>query len=79
MPHSRVLLHQPSGGVQGTSMDVEIQTREMVRMRKILNVIIANHTGQPVKKIEKDTERDFILDAEESKAYGIIDEVITKK
>jgi ATP-dependent Clp protease, protease subunit len=79
LPHSRVLLHQPSGGVQGTSMDVEIQTREMVRMRKILNVIIANHTGQPVKKIEKDTERDFILDAEESKAYGIIDEVITKK
>jgi ATP-dependent Clp protease, protease subunit len=79
LPHSRVLLHQPSGGVQGTSMDVEIQTREMVRMRKILNVIIANHTGQPVKKIEKDTERDFILDAEEAKAYGIIDEVITKK
>lgn len=79
LPHSRVLLHQPSGGVQGTSMDVEIQTREMVRMRKILNEIIANHTGQPVKKIEKDTERDFILNAEEAKNYGIIDEVIVKK
>ncbi|MBM3699672.1 MAG: ATP-dependent Clp protease proteolytic subunit [Actinobacteria bacterium] len=79
LPHSRVLLHQPSGGVQGTSMDVEIQTREMVRMRKILNEIIANHTGQPVKKIEKDTERDFILNAEEAKNYGIIDEVIIKK
>ena len=79
LPHSRVLLHQPSGGVQGTSMDVEIQTREMVRMRKILNEIIANHTGQPVKKIEKDTERDFILNAEEAKNYGIIDEIIVKK
>ncbi len=79
LPHSRVLLHQPSGGVQGTSMDVEIQTKEMVRMRKILNEIIASHTGQSVKKIEKDTERDFILNAEEAKAYGIIDEVIVKK
>ena len=79
LPNSRVLLHQPSGGVQGTSMDVEIQTREMVRLRKVLNEIIAKHTGQDIKKIEKDTERDFILSAEEAKVYGIVDEVIIKK
>lgn len=79
LPHARILLHQPSGGVQGTSMDVEIQTREMVRLRKLLNDIIAKHTGQNIKKIEKDTERDFILNAEEAKSYGIIDEIIIKK
>ena len=79
LPNSRVLLHQPSGGVQGTSMDVEIQTREMVRLRKVLNEIIAKHTGQDIKKIAKDTERDFILSAVEAKEYGIVDEVIIKK
>lgn len=79
LPNSRVLLHQPSGGVQGTSMDVEIQTREMVRLRKVLNGIIAKHTGQDIKKIAKDTERDFILSAVEAKEYGIVDEVILKK
>lgn len=79
LPNSRVLLHQPSGGVQGTSMDVEIQTREMVRLRKVLNGIIAKHTGQDIKKIAKDTERDFILSAEEAKEYGVVDEVILKK
>lgn len=79
LPHARILLHQPSGGVQGTSMDVEIQTREIVRLRKLLNEIIAKHTGQDIKKIEKDTERDFILNAHEAKQYGIIDEVIEKK
>ena len=79
LPNSRVLLHQPSGGVQGTSMDVEIQTREMVRLRKVLNEIIARHTGQDIKKIAKDTERDFILSAEEAKEYGVVDEVILKK
>lgn len=79
LPNSRVLLHQPSGGVQGTSMDVEIQTREMVRLRKVLNEIIAKHTGQDIKKIAKDTERDFILSAEEAKEYGVVDEVIIKK
>ena len=79
LPHARILLHQPSGGVQGTSMDVEIQTREIVRLRKLLNEIIAKHTGQDLKKIDKDTERDFILTAAEAKIYGIIDEVIEKK
>jgi ATP-dependent Clp protease protease subunit len=79
LPHARILLHQPSGGVQGTSMDVEIQTREIVRLRKVLNEIIAKHTGQDLKKIDKDTERDFILTAADAKIYGIIDEVIEKK
>ena len=79
LPHARILLHQPSGGVQGTSMDVEIQTREIVRLRKLLNEIISKHTGQDLKKIDKDTERDFILTAAEAKSYGIIDEVIEKK
>jgi ATP-dependent Clp protease protease subunit len=79
LPHARILLHQPSGGVQGTSMDVEIQTREIVRLRKLLNEIIAKHTGQDLKKIEKDTERDFILTAADAKIYGLIDEVIEKK
>jgi ATP-dependent Clp protease protease subunit len=79
LPHARILLHQPSGGVQGTSMDVEIQTKEIVRLRKLLNGIIAKHTGQDIKKIDKDTERDFILTAAEAKIYGIIDEVIEKK
>ncbi len=79
LPHARVLLHQPSGGVQGTSIDVEIQTREMVRMRHMLNEIISRHTGQEIKKVEKDTERDFILNAAEAKDYGIIDDVIEKK
>jgi ATP-dependent Clp protease protease subunit len=79
LPNARVLLHQPSGGVSGTTMDVEIHTREMVRMRKLLNEIIAEHTGQSLKKVAKDTERDFIMSAQESKDYGIIDEVIYKK
>jgi len=79
LPNARVLLHQPSGGVSGTTMDVEIHTREMVRMRKLLNEIIAEHTGQSFKKVAKDTERDFIMSAQESKDYGIIDEVIYKK
>jgi ATP-dependent Clp protease protease subunit len=79
LPNARVLLHQPSGGVSGTTIDVEIHTREMVRMRKLLNEIIAEHTGQSLKKVAKDTERDFIMSAQESKDYGIIDEVIYKK
>ena len=79
LPNSRVLLHQPAGGVSGTTMDVEIHTKEMVRVRALLNEIIAKHTGQDIKKVERDTERDFILTAQESKQYGIIDEVIFKK
>jgi len=79
LPNSRVMLHQPSGGVSGTTIDVEIHAMEMVRIRQLLNEIIAKHTGQEIGKVEKDTERDFILDAGEAKKYGIIDEVIYKK
>ncbi|HAJ94708.1 MAG TPA: ATP-dependent Clp protease proteolytic subunit, partial [Actinobacteria bacterium] len=79
LPNSRIMLHQPSGGVSGTTIDVEIHAREMVRIRALLNKIIAGHTGQDIKKVGKDTERDFILDAEKAKEYGIIDEVISKK
>ncbi len=79
LPNARVLLHQPSGGVTGTTMDVEIHTKEMVRIRALLNEIIAKHTGQDIKKVEKDTERDFILNSQDSKEYGIVDEIIHKK
>lgn len=79
LPNARVLLHQPSGGFEGSAVDIEIHTREMLRVRDSLNRIIANHTGQEVKKVSKDTERDFILTSEEAKEYGIIDEIIYKK
>lgn len=79
LPNARVLLHQPSGGFEGSAIDIEIHTREMLRVRDSLNRIIANHTGQEVKKVSKDTERDFILTSEEAKEYGIIDEIIYKK
>jgi len=79
LPNARVLLHQPSGGVEGTAIDIEIHTKEMIRIKNALNKIIASHTGQDVKKVEKDTERDFILTAQEAKEYGIVDEIIYKK
>lgn len=79
LPNSRVMLHQPSGGISGTTIDVEIHAREMVRIRHLLNEVISKHTGQDIAKVEKDTERDFILDAKEAQKYGIIDEVIYKK
>ena len=79
LPHSRIMIHQPSGGAQGTAADIEIQAREILRMRDLLNQILANHTGQPVEKIHKDTDCDFVMEAEEAKAYGIIDEVISTR
>ena len=79
LPNARVLLHQPSGGFEGTAIDIEIHTREMLRIRDSLNRIISEHTGQEVKKVSRDTERDFILTAEEAKEYGIVDEIIYKK
>lgn len=79
LPNSRVMLHQPSGGVSGTTIDVEIHAKEMVRIRQLLNEVISKHTGQEIDKVERDTERDFILDAREAKKYGIVDEVIFKK
>lgn len=80
LPNSRILLHQPSmSGLAGQATDIDIHAREILRMRERLNTILANHTGQDVETISKDVERDFILGAEQSKEYGIIDEIIFKK
>ena len=79
LPHSRILIHQPSGGAEGQSVDIEIQAREILRMRRMLDEILAAHTGQPVEKISTDTDRDFIMTAEQAKEYGIIDEIIESR
>ena len=79
LPHSRVLIHQPHGGAQGQAVDIEIQAREILRYRKLLDEIMAMHTGQPFDKVSKDTDRDFIMTAEQAKEYGLIDEVITSR
>ena len=79
LPHSRILLHQPHGGAQGQAVDIEIQAKEITRYRKLLEELIAEHTGQPLEKVEKDTDRDYILTAEEAVEYGVVDEVITSR
>jgi ATP-dependent Clp protease protease subunit len=79
LPHSRVLLHQPHGGAQGQAVDIEIQAKEILRYRELIDQILAEHTGQPLEKIKKDTDRDFILTAEQAKDYGIVDEVIASR
>jgi ATP-dependent Clp protease protease subunit len=79
LPHSRIMIHQPLGGSQGQAIDLEIYTKEIVTLRERLNEILAEHTGQPVKQIEKDTDRNYFMSAEEAKKYGLIDEVIYKK
>ena len=76
LPHSRIMIHQPIGGFYGQATDVEIHAREMLRMKEVLNNILIKHTGQPMEKIKLDTERDYFMSSEESKDYGIIDEVI---
>ena len=78
LPHSQIMIHQPLGGVQGQATEIEIHAREILRMRKELNGLLAKHTGQPVKTIQKDTERDNFMTAEEAKAYGLIDEILTR-
>ena len=77
LPHSRVLIHQPLGGAQGQATDIEIQAAEIVRIKKALNEILANNTGQSFKKIEKDTDRDYIMTPQEALEYGMIDKVVT--
>ena len=77
LPHSRILLHQPYGGVGGQATDIEIQAKEILRMREMLEQILSAHTGQPLERIHKDTDRDFIMGAQEAKDYGIIDEIIS--
>ncbi|MFH0887537.1 MAG: ATP-dependent Clp endopeptidase proteolytic subunit ClpP [bacterium] len=76
LPNSRIMIHQPLGGAQGQATDIEIQTKEILRMKKLLNEILASHTTQSLSRIEKDTERDFYMSAKEAMEYGIIDEVI---
>jgi ATP-dependent Clp protease protease subunit len=78
LPHSRILIHQPLGGAQGQATDIEIQAAEINRMKKLINDLLAHHTGQSLKRIEKDTDRDYIMTAEEGVAYGMVDKVITK-
>jgi ATP-dependent Clp protease protease subunit len=78
LPNARVMMHQPYGGVQGQVSDIEIQANEIMHTREKLNQILAKHTGQPMERIVKDTDRDFFLGAEESKAYGIVDQVLTR-
>lgn len=80
LPHSRILIHQPwMSGIQGQATDIDIHAKEILRIRTILNKILASHTGQPLERIEKDVERDYIMTADQSKEYGIIDEVISKR
>jgi ATP-dependent Clp protease protease subunit len=79
LPHARILLHQPWGSGGGQATDIEIQAREILRMKDLLNQILARHTGQPLERIEKDTDRDYVLEADQAKEYGIIDEVISAR
>jgi ATP-dependent Clp protease, protease subunit len=79
LPNSRILIHQPMGGFQGQATDIDIHAQEILRMRNDLNKILALHTGQNIRKIKKDTERDYFMSAEEAKKYGIIDKVLEKR
>jgi ATP-dependent Clp protease protease subunit len=79
LPHARVLIHQPHGGASGQAVDIEIQAKEIVRMRELLDEILAFHTGQPLERVSHDTDRDFIMSGHEAKEYGIVDEVISNR
>jgi ATP-dependent Clp protease protease subunit len=79
LPHSRILIHQPLGGFQGQATDIDIQAREILRLKEELNHLLSELTGQPIKKIMNDTERDYYMTGEQAKQYGIIDEIIVKK
>jgi ATP-dependent Clp protease protease subunit len=79
LPNARIMIHQPWGGAQGQASDVSIQAREILRLRERLNVILSNHTGKPVEVIEKDTDRDNFMSADEAKKYGLVDEVVASR
>jgi len=79
LPHSRVMIHQPWGGTQGSASDIHIQAKEILKLKEQLNQILAKHTGQPLERIEKDTDRDYFMSSDEAKSYGIVDEVITSR
>ena len=77
LPHSRVMLHQPWGGMRGTAADISIHAEEIMRVRKDLNDILAKHTGRPLEQVEEDTDRDFFMDADQAREYGLVDDVLT--
>ena len=77
LPNARIMIHQPMGGAQGQATDIEIQAKEILRMKGRLNDIIARHTGQPLERVEKDSDRDYFMGAQEARAYGIVDEVVS--
>ena len=77
LPHSKIMLHQPWGGVSGQAADIKIQAEEIIKTRKMINEVLAHHTGQPIEKIQEETERDRYMSAEEAKEYGLVDEVIS--
>lgn len=79
LPHSRMMIHQPLGGYQGQAADIDIHAKEILKARERLNEILAQHTGQPLERIQQDTDRDFFMGGEEAKAYGVIDEVMAKR
>ena len=79
LPHARVLIHQPHGGASGQAVDIEIQAKEIVRMRELLDEILAFHSGQSIDRVRKDTDRDFIMSGQEAKDYGIVDEILTNR
>jgi len=79
LPHARIMIHQVSGGSQGQASDIEIQAKEILRLKSKLNEIMVKHTGQPIERVEKDTDRDYFMSAHESKDYGLIDEVVVQK
>jgi ATP-dependent Clp protease protease subunit len=79
LPNSRILIHQPWGGTQGQASDIAIQAKEILRIKDRLNEILSNHTGQPLEKVVSDADRDFIMDAEEAKGYGLVDHVISRR
>ncbi len=79
LPHSKIMIHQPLGGMQGQATDIEIHARDILKTKGVLNRILAERTGQPLEKIERDTDRDYFLEAEEAKAYGLVDQVIAKR
>lgn len=79
LPHSRIMIHQPLGGTQGQATDIDIHAKEILKMRDSLNHILFKHTGQPIEKVKKDTERDYFMTSEEAREYGIVDKVITTR
>lgn len=79
LPHARIMIHQPLGGAQGQATDIDIQAREIMKIKELIHRILAKHTGQPIEKIRQDTERDFFMDGEDAVKYGIVDKIITER